>query len=86
MYRKFLDKIAYIKRYGITLYSVDMIAKLISDNYTLSYDENKDIVITFEQSIGYKNVWILSNLFYRLATAPQVVIKSADNIVDDEDE
>jgi hypothetical protein len=63
-----------------------MIAKLISDNYTLSYDENKDIVITFEQSIGYKNVWILSNLFYRLATAPQVVIKSADNIVDDEDE
>jgi hypothetical protein len=86
MYRKFLDKIAYIKRYGITLYSVDMIAKLISDNYTLSYDENKDIVITFEQSIGYKNVWILSNLFYRLATAPQVIIKSADNIVDDEDE
>ena len=79
MYRKFLDKIAYIKRYGITLYSVDMIAKLITDNYTLTYDENKDLVINFGENIGYKNVWVLTNLFYRLATSPQVIIMNDIN-------
>jgi len=79
MYRKFLDKIAYIKRYGITLYSVDMIAKLITDNYTLTYNENKDLVINFGENIGYKNVWVLTNLFYRLATSPQVIIMNDIN-------
>lgn len=79
MYRKFLDKIAYIKRYGITLYSVDMIAKLITDNYTLTYNENKDLVINFGENIGYKNVWVLTNLFYRLATSPQVIIMNDMN-------
>jgi hypothetical protein len=79
MYRNFLDKIAYIKRYGITLYSVDMIAKLITDNYTLTYNENKDLVINFGENIGYKNVWVLTNLFYRLATSPQVIIMNDMN-------
>lgn len=76
LYRKFLDKVAYIKRYGVTLYSIDMIAKLFTDDYTITYSEEQNIELTFNSNIGYKNVWILTNLFNRLATIPQVLIYS----------
>lgn len=72
LYRKFLDKVAYIKRYGITLYAVDAIAKSISNRYTISYDEFGDISLTFLENIGYKNMWILTSLFSRFCTVPQV--------------
>lgn len=74
LYRKFLDKVAYIKRYGITIYSVDQIARLIDDDYTITWDEYENIVLTFTNPIGYKNLWILTNLFYRFATIPQVYV------------
>ena len=79
LYRKFLDKIAYIKRYGVTLYSIDMIAKLITDNYTISYDENNDILLYFGEYIGFQNMWLLSNLFYKFVTLPQVYIRTAED-------
>lgn len=79
LYRKFLKAMATLKRYGITLYSVDQIAKSIDIKYTISWDKNKDIVITYSNAIGYKNVWILTQLFYRIATEPQVLIKSGGN-------
>lgn len=76
LYRNLLDKVAYIKRYGITLYSVDQIARLVSDDYTIDWNENYDVTVNFNQSIGYKNVWVLTNLFMRLSTEPQVIITS----------
>lgn len=76
LYRKFLDKVAFIKRYGITLYSVDSICSLISKDYTFEWDEYQDIHVYFNTNIGYKNVWILTQLFYRLTTSPQVIITS----------
>lgn len=78
LYRKFLDKVAYIKRYGVTIYSVDQIARLIDDDYTISWDENKDVSLEFNRPIGYKNLWILSSLFYKLATSPQVIVTTAE--------
>lgn len=74
LYRKFLDKVAYIKRYGLTLYSVDQIARLIDDNYTITWNEYENIELTFNNPIGFKNLWILSNLFYKFSTLPQVVV------------
>lgn len=161
MYRIFLSKIAFLKRYGMTLKAVDMIASFISNNYTIGYDSSYifveitagsadavipdgasvtyngfsytydgdgydytieaghtdtlqlfctvtggvdfpagvvtqfdtpvsnitsmtntaavggwDLVITYGRSIGYKNVWTLTNIFYRIATIPQVQINS----------
>ena len=76
LYRGLLDKVAYIKRYGITLYAVDQIARLVSDDYTIDWNENHDITIAFEENIGYKNVWCLTLLFNRLATEPQVIVTS----------
>lgn len=78
-YRKFLKSMAILKRYGITLSSIDKVVSIVDKNYTISYDENKDIVVNFENNIGYKNIWILTQLFYRLATAPQVLITSGGN-------
>lgn len=75
-YRKFLKSIAQLKRYGITLKSVDLIAKNISDDYEIEIDENADIIINFQENIGFKNLWILTQLFYRIATEPQVLISS----------
>ena len=76
LYRKFLDKVAYIKRYGITIYSVDQIANLIDDDYTIAWDEYENIELTFNRNIGFKNLWILANLFYKFATIPQVNVYS----------
>lgn len=76
LYRKLLDKIAFIKRYGITLYSIDSLAATVSSNYTITYDEHSDIVITYAESIGFKNLWVLTNLFTKLTTLPQVTIIS----------
>ena len=76
LYRTFLDKVAYIKRYGVTLYAVDQIARLIDKDYTIEWNENKDIEVTFEKYIGFQNLWILSQLFLRIATSPQIIIYS----------
>lgn len=74
-YRKFLKAVAVLKRYGITLKSIDYIMSGISTNYDIDYDDDtKDIIVTFNENIGFKNIWILSQLFYRIATAPQVQI------------
>ncbi len=75
-YRIFLEKIAILKRYGVTLKSIDEIASVISSDYTLSFDENCDIKIHFNKAIGYKNTWILTQAFYRIATEPQIIISS----------
>ena len=76
LYRVLLDKVAYIKRYGVTLYSVDKIASLVSNEYTITWNEYSDIEIYFTRNIGYKNVWILTQLFNRLSTEPQVIIRT----------
>lgn len=77
-YRKFLTSVAILKRYGITLKSVDKIASVLSDNYTILFNEDNDIVIQYSENIGFKNLWILSKLFYRIATAPQVLVQSEE--------
>lgn len=74
-YRKFLKAVAVLKRYGITLKSIDYIVSGISTNYEILYDpDTKDIIVYFTENIGFKNIWILTQLFYRIATAPQVQI------------
>lgn len=75
-YRKFLDKMAILKRYGVTVQSVIEIAALISPNFTLTYNADHDLVVTYGSDIGYKNLWLLTQLFYRVATEPQVLIIS----------
>ena len=85
-YRKFLRSMAVLKRYGITLKSVDMIAATVSPDYTITIDENADIVLSFTNSIGFKNIWILTQLFYRIATAPQVLVMSAEEELEEEEE
>lgn len=77
LYRKFLDKVAYIKRYGITIYAIDQIARLIDDNYTIEWNEYYNIDLIFNNAIGYLNLWILTNLFAKFATLPQVNIIAA---------
>lgn len=79
-YRKFLESMAVLKRYGITLSSVDKVVSVVSKDYTISFNENKDIVVNFTENIGYKNIWILSQLFYRLTTVPQIIITSGGSL------
>lgn len=76
VYRKFLKSMAILKRYGVTISAIDKIVSIVNTDYTISYDENQDIVVHFNNSIGFKNIWILTQIFYRIATAPQVLISS----------
>lgn len=77
-YRKFLKAVAVIKRYGITLKSVDLVAATISQNYEIEFDENADITVNFLENIGFKNIWLLTQLFYRIATEPQILITAEE--------
>lgn len=79
-FRNILKKVAIIKRSGITIESVCEIAAAISENFTVSWDENHDININYNQQIGYRSVWLLSNLFYRFCSQPQVIINSGVGI------
>ena len=77
VYRKFLKAMAELKRYGVTIKAIDFIASSISQNYDIEWDEDtQDIIINFHENIGFKNIWILTQLFYRIATEPQVMIVS----------
>ena len=76
LYRQFLKWVAYIKRYGVTLYSVDRIAYIVDNDYTLEYDEYGDIILTFNINIGYKMLWLVTNLFERFSVMPQVKIRT----------
>ena len=75
-YRQILKKVAIIKRRGITLKSIDEIASTFSQDYTITWDTENDVNVHFTKSIGYVNVWILTQIFYRIATEPQVSISS----------
>ena len=82
-YRKFLKSMAILKRYGITLYSIDQVVQIIDTDYTISWDDNHDIVVHFTNSVGYKNIWILTQLFYRITTEPQVLITSGTDTTEE---
>lgn len=75
-YRQMLQWIAYIKRYGLTLYAIDSITSVISDDYELSWNAIGDIIIQFNNNIGARNLWLITNLFARFAVLPQVIIRN----------
>lgn len=75
-YRQMLQWIAYIKRYGLTLYAIDRITAVISDDYELSWNTIGDIIIQFNNNIGARNLWLITNLFARFAVLPQVIIRN----------
>lgn len=78
LYRRVLPQIALLKRLGITLQSIDRIARIITDDYTIGWNEDNDITLTFNRPIGYKNLWLLTQIFYRIATEPQVIISTEE--------
>lgn len=86
VYRKFLDKVALIKRYGVTIKSVAEIAALVSDKFTIEWDENHDLKIYYEEQIGYRNLWILTQLFYRVATEPMVFTEYRPSDIEEDEE
>ena len=74
IYRRALRIMARIKANGITLENIDKIAALVNSDYTISWTADGDISIHYTDQIGFSRVWVLSQLFYRIATVPQVLI------------
>ena len=74
LYRRLLRVIAILKRYGVTLNAVDKIAQIFDTDYTISFDEDNDINIEYTNSIGYQNLWLITEIFYKIATVPQVIV------------
>lgn len=75
-YRRALVIMARIKAYGLTLENIDKIASLVNEEYTISWSEEGDVEIHYIDNIGFARIWVLSQLFYRIATNPQVIITS----------
>ena len=76
IYRRALVIMARIKAYGLTLENIDKIASLVNEDYDLSWTEQGDVTIHYTENIGFARVWVLSRIFYRIATAPQVLVTS----------
>lgn len=75
-YRRSLIIMARIKAYGLTLENIDKIASLVTANYEITWTQQGDVTIHYTDAIGFARVWVLSQLFYRIATAPQVLVTS----------
>lgn len=75
-YRQALVIMARIKAYGLTIENIDKIASLVNEDYEITWTEEGDVTIHYINSIGFARVWVLSRLFYRIATAPQVLVTS----------
>lgn len=75
-YRRSLIIMARIKAYGLTLENIDKIASLVTTNYEITWTQQGDVTIHYTDAIGFARVWVLSQLFYRIATAPQVLVTS----------
>ena len=73
-YRRALKMMAKIKTGGLTLEIIEQIASLVNNDYTIGWDANGDVTIHYTENIGFSRVWVLSQLFYRVATAPQVLV------------
>lgn len=73
-YRNVLKYMAMIKANGLTLEIIDKIVSLVNDDYTIGWNSSKDVTVHFTEQIGFARVWVLSQLFYRVATSPQVII------------
>ena len=65
---------ARIKAQGLTLENIDKIAALVNSAYTLEWTPEGDVTIHYSEQIGFARVYVLSQLFYRIATAPQVLV------------
>ena len=76
IYRRALVIMARIKAYGLTLENIDKIASLVNEDYDLSWTDEGDVTIRYTENIGFARVWVLSRLFYRIATCPQVLVTS----------
>lgn len=73
-FRLAIPAAAVLKNYGLTIYSVDLLGHWTGQPYTISFDADHDIVLTFLSSITTQQLWVLQLLFDRYGSEPQVVI------------
>jgi hypothetical protein len=75
-YQALIPLAAQIKYYGLTIYTVDLIASFVTGvNYTIAFNNGgagPDINLTFATDIGYQRFWILEQIFAKYATSVQV--------------
>lgn len=75
-YREVLKRIAYIKYYGISIFTIDLIANLAGKPYTISYNAYQDIVVTYSEEVYTEYIWLYNSVFEAFTTMPQVLIKN----------
>ena len=74
IYQAVLKKIAYIKYNGLTIVSIDNLMQLAGVSYTITYDSNQNIVITFASAVSEIYIYIFEVVFEIFATLPQFSI------------
>ena len=75
-FRLLIPIAAILKYYGLTIYSVDLLAHWTGVPYTIGFTDgnDEDILLTFATEISTVQIWILTTLFDKYATEPTVVI------------
>jgi hypothetical protein len=73
-YRALIPLASQLKYYGLTLYTIDLLADFAQTTYAIAFHATvgPDIDLTFGTDVGYPTMWILQDLFDRYATGTQV--------------
>lgn len=73
-FRVLIPLAAQIKYYGLTIYTVDLVASFTGVAYTIGFHggTGPDIDLTFNTDIGYQKFWILEQIFDKYSTTVQV--------------
>ena len=73
-YRRLIPLAAQLKYYGLTIYTVDLIASWTGVGYTIGFDADNDILLAFATRITTVQIFILELLFGMYESCPRVVI------------
>jgi hypothetical protein len=83
-YRTLIPLAAQLKYYGLTIYTIDLMASSTETTYLITFDggTGPDINLTFNSDIGFQKLWLLQELFDKYATGTQVnVVNGIANLV-----
>jgi hypothetical protein len=83
-YRALIPMAAQLKYYGLTLYTIDLLASFSGTTYLITFDAGvgPDITLTFDTDVGFPTMWLLQELFDKYATGTQIdVVNGKSNLV-----
>jgi hypothetical protein len=74
IYRPLLKVMAFIKRNGWTLYSLDKMLFTSGVNYVITWEASNDLLVTFDSEINPVYTFIFDTIINKFSTLPRITL------------